>query len=341
METAFLATYIWLDADGNPRSKAKVHTKPVTVIADLSEWNFDGSSTKQAEGKFSDVFLHPQKIYKDPFRGGNNIFVLCECWDDENTPNAFNTRIALKRSMDKFRHLGPLIGFEQEYIIFDRKTNLPYGWKGHNEPGSGNQGPYHCGTGGNYAFGRFLAEQHLKLSLESGVHMFGINGESMPAQWEYQIGTIDPLTAADDLVIAKYILQRLTEESNTYVSFHPKPYLGNWSGSGGHINFSTKAMRSDGGIKKIEEAIGLLGEHHQEFLKAYGKYNELRLTGEFETESMNKFSWGVSDRHASVRIPKQVYLDKKGYFEDRRPASNVDAYLAFDLLLNIVAQVKE
>lgn len=341
MNHAILATYIWLDAEGNPRSKAKVMSKPVTDLSELGEWNFDGSSTKQAEGKFSDVFLHPQRIYKDPFRGGDNILVLCECWDDDNIPNAFNTRLALKKSIEMFGHLEPLAGIEQEYIIFDRKTNLPYGWKGHNQPGSGNQGPYHCGTGGNHAFGRFIADQHLKMCLQAGVHMFGINGESMPAQWEYQIGTVDPLTVADDAAIARYILQRITEDGNTYVSLHPKPYLGNWSGSGGHINFSTKAMRADGGLTYIEDAMQLLSQNHHECLRVYGQHNELRLTGEFVTESMDKFTWGIGDRRVSVRIPKQVAQDKKGYFEDRRPASNVDPYRAFNILLNIVAQLKD
>ena len=341
MEGIYLATYIWVDADGNSRSKSKVMNKPVKTVDDLSEWNFDGSSTKQAEGKFSDVFLHPKRIYKDPFRTDGSIYVLCECWDDEQTPNSYNTRIGLTRVCEQFKHLEPLVGIEQEYIIFSKTTNLPYGWKGYNEPGSGNQGPYHCGAGGNYAFGRFLAEKHFKMCIESGVHVFGMNGESMPAQWEFQIGTTDPLTAADDLIIGRYILSRLTEESNTYISFHPKPYLGNWSGSGGHINFSTKAMRKEGGIKKIEEAMELLKDNHTEFIKVYGPFNELRLTGNFETPAKDVFTWGVGDRNASVRIPKLVNEEGKGYFEDRRPGSNLDPYLSLDLMIRVISKLKD
>jgi len=211
---------------------------------------------------------------------------------------------------------------------------LPFGWKGFNEPGSGNQGPYHCSTGGNYAFGRYLAENHLKMCIEAGINIVRMNGESMPAQWEFQIGTVDPLTAADDLVVARYILSRLTEASNVYVSFHPKPYLGNWSGSGGHINLSTKEMRNEGGIKKIIEVMDILKQHHQECFNVYGPHNDLRLTGRFETSDFKSFTWGIGDRYASVRIPRQVNQDGKGYFEDRRPAANVDPYLVTSSLFS-------
>ena len=336
-----LATYIWVDSDGNPRSKSRIVTKEIKSVDDLPVWNFDGSSTNQAEGKFSDVYIHPRRLYKDPFRYSDDVLVLCDCWDDEKTPNKYNTRIFLERSYAKFKYLEPLSGLEQEYIIFDRTTNLPYGWKGHNEPGSGKQGPYFCGTGGNYSFGRSLAENHIKMCIEAGVHIYGLNSEDMPAQWEFQIGTVDPLTLADDLTVARYILRRLTETSNSYVTFHPKPYLGNWSGSGGHINFSTKEMREDGGIKKIEQAIKCLQEHHDECIEVYGKDNRNRLVGEFETEIIDKFSWGVGNRLAAVRIPKEVWKNKKGFFEDRRPAANVDAYLALDKVLNIVGGIED
>lgn len=89
-------------------------------------------------------------------------------------------------------------------------------------------------------------------------------------------------------------------------------------------------MRADNGIKVIEEAIKKLGNKHKEHMKVYdpkgGEYNKLRLTGLHETSSMEKFSWGVASRKVSVRIPRGVAEKKKGYLEDRRPASNGDPY---------------
>uniref|UniRef100_A0AC34Q0S9 GS catalytic domain-containing protein n=1 Tax=Panagrolaimus sp. JU765 TaxID=591449 RepID=A0AC34Q0S9_9BILA len=57
-----------------------------------------------------------------------------------------------------------------------------------------------------------------------------------------------------------------------------------------------------------------------------GVDNLKRLSGRHETSSVDKFTWGVANRAASVRIPRQVAAEKKGYLEDRRPSSNCDPY---------------
>lgn len=107
--------------------------------------------------------------------------------------------------------------------------------------------------------------------------------------------------------------------------------------TGGHANFSTKAMRADGGMKAIEAAIEKLSKQHSKHIKSYdprgGKDNERRLVGRLETSSIDKFSWGVADRSASVRIPRGVAQAGKGYLEDRRPASNADFYAVCNAIL--------
>lgn len=80
----------------------------------------------------------------------------------------------------------------------------------------------------------------------------------------------------------------------------------------------------------IEQAIEKLSKKHSEHIRVYdprgGEDNKRRLTGLHETSSIEDFSAGVANRGASIRIPRQVGQERKGYFEDRRPAANCDPY---------------
>jgi len=71
---------------------------------------------------------------------------------------------------------------------------------------------------------------------------------------------------------------------------------------------------------------------HSEHIAVYGENNYLRLTGLHETSSMTKFTWGIGTRNTSVRIPNETAKNGCGYFEDRRPAANIDPYLATSVI---------
>ncbi|KAL8157832.1 glutamine synthetase cytosolic isozyme 2-like [Apium graveolens] len=327
------AEYIWIGGSGmDLRSKARTLNGPVTSPEELPKWNYDGSSTDQAPGTDSEVILYPQAIFKDPFRRGNNILVMCDAYTPAGEPIPTNHRF---KAAEIFSHPAvvaevPWYGIEQEYTLLQKSVKWPYGWPVGGFPGP--QGPYYCGIGADKAYGRNIVDAHYKACLYSGINISGINGEVMPAQWEFQVGPAVGISAADQVWVARYILERITEIEGVVVSFDPKPIAGDWNGAGAHTNYSTQSMREDGGFEVIKKAIEKLGLRHKEHISAYGQGNERRLTGRHETADIHTFSWGVANRGASVRVGRDTQKDGKGYFEDRRPASNMDPYIVTSMI---------
>jgi glutamine synthetase len=309
--------------------------KTPEVPSDCPIWNFDGSSTNQAEGHNSDVYLHPVALFPDPFRGLPNKIVLCETCTFDGVACATNKRktCAEVHANATVEAAKPWYGIEQEYTLLDIDGS-PLGWPKMGFPGP--QGPYYCGVGAGKVFGREVMEAHYKACIYAGVKIAGENAEVMPSQWEFQVGPCLGIEMGDHLWMSRYILERVAEDFGVVVSFDPKPIPGDWNGAGCHTNYSTQAMREDGGIKDILSAIEKLSLRHDWHISQYdptgGKDNARRLTGLHETASITKFSHGVASRNSSIRIPRQVDQDGKGYLEDRRPASNCDPYVVTEAI---------
>ncbi|CRK86464.1 CLUMA_CG000074, isoform A [Clunio marinus] len=333
-----IATYIWIDGTGEGlRCKDRTLNFIPKSPKELPVWNYDGSSTYQALGENSDVYLHPVAIYRDPFRRGNHILVMCETYKYDGTPLATNHRMACNEVAQKVASEEPWFGIEQEYTLLDINGH-PLGWPKNGFPAP--QGPYYCGVGADKVIARDIVDAHYRACLYSGVKICGTNAEVMPAQWEFQVGPCVGVSVGDDLWIARYILHRVAEEFGVIATLDPKPMPGDWNGAGAHTNVSTKKMRQDGGINVIKAAIDKLSKNHQAHIKAYdprgGKDNERRLTGLHETSSINDFNAGVANRGCSIRIPRGVNDDGKGYFEDRRPSSNCDPYTVVERMLRTI-----
>lgn len=310
--------YIWIDAYGYLRSKNKVLQNFSIVEDNIPEWSFDGSSTGQAEGKFSDIILKPVRAFKNPFiKYVESYLVMCECYDSNYIPIKSNNRAECYRYGDNNKE-GFWFGIEQEYVIFNKEGELL---------GKGIDGKNYCSIGGDRAFGRQIVEEHLQLCLEAGLKICGTNAEVMASQWEFQIGPYDPIEVSDQLWIARYILHRVSEKYGCYISFEPKPLGHGNPGSGAHTNFSTYKMRHENNIDNFYDACEKMKLTHKECIAVYGKDNDLRLTGKNETNHIDNFSYGIGDRNASIRIPLHVANSKCGYLEDRRPAANMDPYL--------------
>lgn len=318
-----LAEYIWIDGTNGLRNKTKTLDKKPSSVDDLPEWNFDGSSTGQAPGDNSDVYIRPVAMFPDPIRLGDNVLVMCETWDPDGTPNKYNYRHDAARLMEANAQHEIWFGLEQEYTLL-APDGYPYGWPKGGFPAP--QGPYYCGVGTNRVFCRDIVEAHHKACMYANIEISGTNAEVMPAQWEYQVGPCSGIALGDQLWVSRWLLHRIAEEFGAVVTFQPKPMPGDWNGAGLHTNVSSKEMREEGGMKHIEAAMNKLEGRHLDHMKVYGEGNEQRMTGGHETSSIDKFSWGVANRGSSVRIPRQCAREGKGYFEDRRPASNGDPY---------------
>jgi glutamine synthetase len=333
-EGSIQALYVWIGGTGmDLRSKTRTLNFIPKSPEELPLWNYDGSSTGQAPGHKSEVILKPRAIFKDPFRLGDNIMVMCDCWDMEDNPIPTNTRYPASQILDRAADHKPWFGIEQEYTVFTMKKH-PFGWPKDGFPGP--QGPYYCSVGADRLFARDLNETLYRCCLYAGVKIAGTNAEVMPGQWEFQVGPCEGISIGDHLWMARYILHRLSELFRVVISFDPKPIEGDWNGAGCHTNFSTEGTRNDGGMKVIEEHMERLSKRHKEHIDTYGKGNERRLTGRHETAHIGTFRWGVADRGASVRVPTQTAKDGKGYYEDRRPASNCDPYVVAARLVQTV-----
>src|SRR5215217_3930879 len=336
--TKYKLEYIWLDGYSptpNLRGKTQIKDFPAFPTLDqLPLWGFDGSSTLQAEGHSSDCVLKPVAIYPDGGRT-NGVLVMCEVMmPDGETPHVSNKRATILDDE------GAWFGFEQEYFFY--KDGRPLGFPSSGYPAP--QGPYYTGVGyknvGSVA--RKMVEEHLDLCLAAGINHEGINAEVAKGQWEFQIFGKGSKTAADQVWMARYLMMRLCEKYQVDVNWHCKP-LGkdvDWNGSGMHSNFSTKHMREVGGKEYFEALMCAFDKYKNEHIAVYGPENHLRLTGLHETQSIDKFNYGVANRGASVRVPHSFVNNAyRGYLEDRRPNSQGDPYKIASRILQTVATV--
>jgi len=320
----------------------RVAEDDVIGLDHFPQWGFDGSSTNQSTTASSDLVLKPVRFVRNPLRTHIGFLVLCEVMNPDGTPHSTNTRARLRQVLAEGAEAHePWFGFEQEYTLYEGRT--PLGWPDAGCPSRG-QGPFYCGVGADEVAGRQMVEEHLSACIRAGLMIYGINAEVMLGQWEFQVGhrgfgeeTGDPLTVADHLWLARWLLYRIGEEFEISATLDCKPEKGDWNGAGAHTNFSTKAMREDGGIEAIKVAITKMeGPMHQEHIKEYGHGLEARLTGEHETCSINEFKSGTGHRGASIRVPAHVAEAGKGYLEDRRPGANCDPYRVCARLLRTV-----
>lgn len=348
-----IVEYIWLDAKRQFRSKTRILPNWDGTLENLPIWNFDGSSTGQAPGVDSEVYIRPIMMTHDPFRGGGpNVLALCDNWvPSENEllakPHETNSRHIASKTFFNNKVLAedPWFGFELEF--FFKKNGKLLGLETQDIIKTRKQGDFYCGVGASNIFGREVAEDTLQNVLNSfsynddeiemgfsNIQITGLNFEVAPGQCEFQIFG-KGIHAADSYYMFKYILERTAEKHGIDIEYNPKPVTnGDWNGSGCHTNYSIESMRKkdSSSYQVILDSIEKLKKKHDLHIQNYGEGNKKRLTGKHETASWKNFSHGVADRGSSIRIPRQTFQQKYGYIEDRRPASTCDPYIVSSLI---------
>ena len=189
---------------------------------------------------------------------------------------------------------------------------------------------------------RKIVEEHLDICLDAGINHEGINAEVAKGQWEFQIFGKGSKKAADEMWVARYILQRLTEKYGLDVEYHCKPLGAIPTGTAPACTRTSPPpiCVKTGGKEYFLALMAAFEKNTKEHIAVYGPDNHLRLTGHHETQSIDQFSWGIADRGASIRVPHSFANNGfRGYLEDRRPNSQGDPYQIASRILETIASV--
>ncbi|KAK9832481.1 hypothetical protein WJX81_000192 [Elliptochloris bilobata] len=332
-----LAEYIFVGGNGSDlHSKSRVLDAKPKSVEELRPWHFDGSQTGQAPASSSAVYLRPRAIYPDPVRGGDHILVLCDTYTPPTVESdsgaqqmqlhPSNNRAPCERVMRAAASSAPVFSCEQQYSLLDPKTGWPVGLPEGSMAGTSNS---YCASGAALASGRDFQDAHLRACMHAGVRISGGHAEAAVGQWSYCVGPCRGIELGDQLWISRFILLRMADQFRTRASFEPKPVPGDWQGNGAHVKVSTRETREAGrGWFAVQEHVRRLGAAHGQHLMAYGAGAAARLG-----PSALTFRAGMEDRRAAVRIPTTVLVNQCGWYEDRRPAANMDPYLVTMLLV--------
>ena len=333
MKKGTVVEYVWYYEECKVKSKTNVFKKEIKCLEDIPIMTTVYDPNDRDEHYYADIPLVPVRLYPDPFKPGQWM-ALCELYRDFKLTKPFriNKRAALVDFIKEIESEEPWVGFEQEFYFMEPDGIIPLGWKANAHVSRYENYDFHSNVGAVNALGREIMEDFLIKCDIAGVELYGITAERSPSQWEYQTGPSEVLKGCDDLIMARYLVERCAEIKRVDVNLYPKINRV-FDSSGLHANFSTKAMREEGGYKAIVEACERICQNHLEDMKNYGEENKQRLIRNTSCPDYSECSYGDDDRAKAIRIPKKCVMNQKGYLEDRRPTSNADPYLVMLTLL--------
>lgn len=254
--------------------------------------------------------------------------MLCETFTDAKKATATNKRQACIEIINRVCDHEVNIGFGQEFYLLG-PADRPFGWPCGALPLV--QGKNYGGIGTHRVVGREIIECIERSCLYAGINVYGTSPERTLGQWKFLTGPSLSIQAADELWVARYIMQRIAEDYGLSITFRTCPVL--YRGlSALHTSFSTKKSRENGGYQVLMDYIKKLANKHAQDVKILDM-DGVRLSGDDQTCQREHFRHGVGDRTACIKITPAVVDKKKGYFQDRRPCACSDPYVVITTLI--------
>lgn len=272
----------------------------------------------------SDLLLRPDPstITVLPWRPehGRVVRMFCSITRLDGTPFGSDTRAILKNAVEDARKEGIDFSFgpEMEFYLFTcdedgKPTKIPYDNAGYMDIAPDDKGE-------NVRREVCLTLERMGIKPESSHH------EEGPGQNEIDFRYSDPLTAADNAITFKSVVNTIAARNGLKADFSPKP-LESMPGNGMHINISAKAK--DGRDVMPQVISGIL-EHICEITAFLNTTSDSYKR--FGNNKAPKYvSWSSENRSQLVRIPAADGEYKRA--ELRSPDPMCNPYLAFALLI--------
>jgi len=272
----------------------------------------------------SDLFLHPDPatISVLPWRPehGKVVRMFCSVSYPDGKPFEADARTLLKNAISDAKAAGVTFHFgsETEFYLFKRDedgnpTKIPYDNAGYMDIAPDDKGE-------NVRREICLTLEQMGIKPESSHH------EEGPGQNEIDFRYSDPLTAADDAITFRAVVNTIAARNGLYADFSPKP-ITDRPGNAMHISISAKTEDNCDVLPNI--AAGILDAiiPMTLFLNPIEEsYNRLG------NDKAPKFiSWSAENRSQLIRIPQAQGEYRRVELCSPDPICN--PYLAFALLI--------
>ena len=305
--------------------------KNVSIMADEISRAFeygiaiDGSATPGFGGDVhSDLLLHPDPstISFLPWRPehGRVVRMFCAITYPDGRPFEADSRRILQEAAAEAAREGVHFAFgpEMEFYLMRRDeagepTGIPYDRAGYMDIAPEDKGEN--------------VRREICLTLEQmGIHPESSHHEEGPGQNEIDFRYADPLTAADNAVTFRAVVNTVAARNGLYADFSPKP-LEDEAGNGMHINFSA---RSRDGRDVMPWVIAGILRYCPEMTVFLNRTEEsYRRLG--SKKAPRYITWSGENRSQLVRIPAAAGEYRRA--ELRSPDPLCNPYLALALMI--------